>query len=268
MNFSCPNCGEDLKQNANGLSCGNNHSFDFAKQGYVHLLMSNKMNSKLPGDTPEMVRARRSFLEKGYYDPFAEKLCDIVDNLYEDKKISILDAGCGEGYYTSRLARGSREILGIDISKSAVKLAAGKYKGIKFAVASLFGIPLKDASVDLLVNIFAPIVETEFLRVLKKDGYMIIAVPGEKHLWSMKEILYENPYENEKKHTEYEGFEFVDRIDVQKNITLNDGESIWELFSMTPYYWKTGIEGSNKLKNIDTLETKIHFDFLIYKKRG
>ncbi len=267
MNFTCPICKNELTQNSGGASCENGHSYDMAKQGYLHLLMSNKMNSKLPGDTAEMVRARRSFLEKGYYDIFSNELAKIAERLLENKKHSvILDAGCGEGYYTSKLTGKNREVFGIDISKPAVKLAAAKYKSIKFAVASLFDIPMKKDSVDLLLNVFAPIVESEFLSVAKKGAYMVIAVPGQKHLWEMKEVLYDEPYENEKRHTEYEGFEFVSRDEVKGEIELFDSQTIFELFSMTPYYWKTTIEGSKRLKELEYLKTLIHFDFLIYKK--
>ncbi len=267
MNFSCPICKMALTLSTGCAKCENNHSFDVAKQGYLHLLMSNKMNSKLPGDTPEMVRARRSFLEKGHYDIFVNELSKIVDTLL-DKSVGniILDAGCGEGYYTSKLTGKNREVFGIDISKSAVKLAAAKYKEINFAVASLFDIPFEKNSVNCLVNVFAPIVEAEFLSVIKKGGYMIIAVPGQKHLWEMKEVLYDVPYENEKKHTEYQGFSFEERIEVKSEIELFDNESIFELFSMTPYYWKTTIEGTNRLKELNKLKTIIHFDFLVYKK--
>ena len=269
MIFVCPACKSRLKQAENAMVCENGHSFDLAKQGYVHLLMPNKMHSKIPGDNKQMVDSRRSFLESGFYGIFSRTLCEIVRKYMKNSQSSvILDAGCGEGYYTSQLRAGlpRAAISGFDISKFAVKAAAGKYKGIDFAVASIFDIPVRDESCDCVVNVFAPIVEKEFARVLKKDGILVIAVPGERHLYELKEILYDKPYENEKKDTDYLGFEFVERISARDKIHLENREMIWNLFSMTPYFWKTEISGSQRLKETEALSTEIHFDFLIYRK--
>ncbi|MBQ1985691.1 MAG: 50S rRNA methyltransferase, partial [Clostridia bacterium] len=134
------------------------------------------------------------------------------------------------------------------------------------AVASLFHIPCAAESVDVLTDVFAPIVPEEFLRVLKSGGVMILAVPGAKHLWGMKEVLYTAPYENEEHDTAYDGFEYLGRESVQKDITVEGRENIEALFSMTPYYWKTDVAGGERLRALDILKTEIKFDFLIYRK--
>ena len=246
------------------------HSFDIARQGYVHLVKSDKMHSKNPGDTKLMVDSRREFLSAGYYDIFSDKLCELCErySLGNTAAPLILDCGCGEGYYTAKMKSRlpSSEIAAFDISKLAVKAAAGKYKDISFAVASVFSIPIADESVDILTDIFSPLAESEFRRVLKKGGIFIYAVPGERHLWGMKKILYEHPYENEHKDTSYEGFTLIDRVSVKGEIQLESSEQIMNLFSMTPYYWKTGIDDVNRLKSCDRLSTEIHFDFLVYRK--
>lgn len=269
--FICPFCKSYIKKQDNSYICPNNHCFDIAKEGYIHLLPVNKMHSKIPGDTKDMVSARRSFLDAGYYKPFSDMLNDIIMR-YASDKCTVIDAGCGEGYYTGRLksfldSRNTENcISGFDISKFAVKLASKKYKNIEFAVASIFDIPVNDETADIVINIFAPIVEKEFLRILKKSGKLIIAVPGEYHLWGLKQLAYDEPYVNEVKHTEYEGFRFIERVAVEDEIQLDNNEQIQNLFSMTPYYWKTDIEGSNKIKECSYLKTKIHFDFLVYEK--
>lgn len=266
--FCCPVCGQKLKIENNGLVCENEekaHAFDLARQGYVHLVKSNKMHSKNPGDTALMVNSRREFLEAGYYDIFADKLVELVKK-YSGENPEILDCGCGEGFYTHRLKEASDKTHGFDISKLAVKAAAGKYKDINFAVASVFDIPVPSESIDVLTDVFSPLAEKEFLRVLKKNGVFIYAVPGERHLWGLKEVLYENPYENEHKDTDYEGFSLLERVTVKGNIHLDENRQIMNLFSMTPYYWKTDIEGSERLKKLSSLDTEIHFDFLVYRK--
>ena len=102
--FSCPVCGKELKFDERSYKCKSGHCFDRSKSGYVNLLTSDKMHSKLPGDNKLMVRARRSFLQKGYYSYLAESLSSIICR-HAENGISLIDAGCGEGYYTEEILR-------------------------------------------------------------------------------------------------------------------------------------------------------------------
>lgn len=271
--FSCPICGQGLLTEKTRLICPQGHSFDRARQGYTHLLPVNRMHSKEPGDTKEMVLSRRAFLESGAYDIFAQRLCALSWEFLQGKNAPILlDAGCGEGYYTGKMQAFLQEkgldvqIAGFDISKSAVRAAAGKYKGCQFAVASAFAIPMAENSVDCLTNVFAPIVPTECARVVKTGGVMILAVPGPRHLYGLKEILYDAPYENEYRETDYPGFAFVRRETVEDTLVLHEAQQIQNLFAMTPYYWKTPESGSRRLAQTDQLTTEIRFDFLVYRR--
>ena len=267
--FICPICKTKLNIDGKAYICENNHSFDIAKQGYVNLLPVNKKHSDNPGDSKEMVLSRRAFLESGFYDCFTEKMCEIIDSIFSNQeKIAIADCGCGEGYYDGKLESLSCDfdLFGFDISKEAVRYASGKYKKFKYAVGSCFNMPLGDNSFDLALNIFAPMVESEMARILKIDGYMIYAVPGKSHLMGLKKLLYENTYENEEKHTEYDGFDFVDRISVKREITV-DGDIGVNLFRMTPYYFKTELGSEEKIQKNNGFTTQIHFDFLIYRKK-
>lgn len=270
--FICPICKEQLNKTENSYRCENNHSFDIARQGYVNLLPVNKKHSDNPGDSKDMVLSRREFLESRSYECFSDTINELVAELSADSRnLSILDCGCGEGYYGGRLIEHldklkiNYNLFGFDISKEAVRFAAGKYKKASFFVGSCFNMPLENESFDLVINIFAPMVETEFCRVLKKDGYLIYAVPGKNHLMGLKKLLYENVYENEEKHTEYEGFEFVARHSVKNEITV-DGKMGVNLFRMTPYYFKTQPGAEERILKNGGFGTEIHFDFLVYKK--
>ena len=269
MIFCCPTCGGPLERRESALVCPQGHSFDIARQGYVHLLPVQQMHAKVPGDTKQMVDARRRFLALGHYDAFRDALCRLTAE-HLPQGGAVLDAGCGEGFYTSALAQVAREkgggSAGIDISKFAVRAAAGRYKGIDFAVASLFHIPCAAESADVLTDVFAPIVPAEFRRVLKPGGVMILAVPGARHLYGMKEVLYTAPYENEERDTDYEGFAFLGSESVRREITVEGAENIEALFSMTPYYWKTDVAGGERLRRLDTLQTEIKFRFLVYRR--
>lgn len=272
--FICPVCKSQLNIDGRTYICENGHSFDIAKQGYVNLLPVNKKHSDFPGDSRDMVSARRDFLESGKYECFSQKLNELVCECFSDsQKLSILDIGCGEGYYDGRLMQflDSKnvkfELCGFDISKDAVRFASGKYKNASYLVGSCFNMPIQSEYFDIAVNIFAPMAETEIARVLKKGGYLIYAVPGKNHLMGLKKVIYEKTYENNERHTEYEGFRFISRCSVKDKITV-EGNSAVNLFKMTPYYYKTEKSAAAKIKNYGEIETEIHFDFLIYKKLG
>ena len=268
--FCCPICRKPLGQEGRSLRCAAGHSFDLGAQGYVNLLVANRRHSAAPGDDKGMVRARRAFLQAGWYQPFSDELNRLAEDcLASAAHPLLLDAGCGEGYYTGRLAHAlgpGVRIAAFDISKSAVQSAAKSYPGIEFAVASAFSIPMVDGVADCIVNIFAPMAQREFARVLHPGGRMIYAVPGARHLFGLKEILYERPYENPVREVNYEGFRFLSRVPVRSQCSLSSPQEIQALFAMTPYYWKTPKEGAQRLEQLSRLETEIEFDFLLYER--
>ena len=133
-------------------------------------------------------------------------------------------------------------------------------------MASSYHLPIHDESIDLLINCFSPLALEEFLRVLKPGGRFLYVVPSERHLWQMKEVLYENPYENPVKQEDYPGFVWQKAIPLRYTITLNSSADIMALFAMTPYAWKTPKAGVERLAQLSQLETEIGFNIHIYKK--
>ena len=257
--FLCPVCRKPLVRQGNTLRCPLGHSFDLAKQGYVNLLMKNG-RGKRHGDDKLMVTSRREFLEKGYYAP----LRDAVSTLVGQGKI-VLDAGCGEGYYTSSFAE-HNQVLGIDISKDALHCAAPRCRNARFAVASISDIPLPSESVDTVVTIFAPDSNREFLRVLRPGGHLITALPMENHLWELKQAVYDTPYKNPPVDPAREGFILAGSRELRYTITLRSNEDIQALFKMTPYYYKTSAEDQKKLLSLSTLTTQLEFFVTDYQK--
>ena len=270
--FRCPLCRTKLLKNERALKCEHGHSFDISAEGYVHLLPANKMNSKIPGDSKEMAASRSAFLDKGYYEPLLLELERTVLELSENEEPAMLDCGCGEGYYTSNIAKELKnrfpkaKIAGFDISRPSVRRAAKRTKDVDFAVASVFDIPVFDESFDILLNVFSPLSIDEYKRVLKDGGYYIYVVPAARHLWQLKAAIYDTPYENREDDIPYEGFEHVETRKVRYETLIKTKEDIFALFQMTPYYWKTSAKGAEKLSAYESLMTEVAFDIHIYKK--
>lgn len=269
--FRCPLCAAPLEREAGAYRCPGGHSFDVAREGYVHLLPPNQKHSALPGDDRDMVQARRDFLSKGYYQPLLNTICSRILSLSGETP-ALLDAGCGEGWYTAGvyqalLSAGRRpRAAGTDISKFALRTAAKREKGAEFAVASSYRLPLADGGVDVLLNCFSPLALEEFRRVLRPGGAFLYVVPGAEHLWEMKEILYENPYPNEEKETPYEGFRYREIVPVDGTIHIESREDIQNLFRMTPYFWKTPRAGAERLAALERLDLRISFRVHVFEK--
>ncbi len=269
--FSCPLCGQPLAAVQQGLSCPAGHRFDRAREGYVHLLPVNQKHSRAPGDDKGMVAARRAFLERGWYRPLRETLSALAVELTGPEPV-VLDAGCGEGYYTGGVhealaGAGKRpRTAGIDISKFSLQKAAKRYPDVAFAVASAYRLPVADGSVELLLNVFSPLAIEEFRRVLRPGGFYIYVVPAARHLWELKQVLYDRPYPNEERETPYEGFAYERIVPVTDRIFLPGQADIHALFQMTPYYWKTPEEGAKRLAALETLSCQVDFRIHVFRR--
>lgn len=276
--FCCPVCSQPLFISSGSYRCANRHTFDIASDGHVSLLPSGKGGGKTTGDSREMIAARSRFLGKDFYSPLRDELASYALRLSAEQgnPVRMLDAGSGEGYYTLGVCEKlSKEGLcctavGVDLSKSAVQIAskAARRQGLaaSFAVASIFDLPLGDLSVDLIISIFAPVCEGEFARVLRHGGLLLIAAPGSRHLYGLKEVLYDQPYLNEENPHTRQGFDYVGSSIVDYKIHLDESQQIADLFLMTPYYWHTPRQAAERLNGLTALETEISFEVCVFRK--
>lgn len=268
--FLCPNCGQPLSENAAGLACPAGHAFDRSKSGYVNLLLSRGGGNH--GDDRLMVRARRDFLDGGYYRPLADALAETAAE-YARHGVRILDAGCGEGYYTAHVkaalkAAGlSPTVFGVDISRDALSAAGKRDREIELAVASVYELPVADAGCDMLLSVFSPLCLAEFGRVLTRDGVFIMAYPLEEHLWELKRAVYDEPYRNQVDSDEREGFTLLSRRELRYEIELQGHTAVESLFMMTPYYYKTARKDQEKLRTLESLKTQVAFAVCAYRKQ-
>ncbi len=262
----CPVCGKGFEASGNSLLCradGKRHCFDLARSGHVNLLCGHGGS----GDDKACAASRTAFLEKDFYRPFSDEINTLLEK-YGVK--SLLDAGCGEGYYTHRAARVCESALGIDLSKFAVENAAKRAKregtlNELYAVAGIFDLPTADSSFDGVINLFAPCSEEEFCRVLRKDGILIIGAAGKDHLLGLKEAIYETAYKNEERADLPHSMNLLEKKTVSFEITLKSQEDIRNLFSMTPYFYRTSRSDKEKLAGLETLTTIAQFDIFVYQ---
>ena len=252
MVLLCPVCGEQLNLTGRQYLCPQNHSFDMARQGYVNLLVVQQKHSLNPGDTREQVLSRREFLEAGYYAPIADGLIEAAKDLGISGQI--LDVGCGEGYYSARLADAlGAPLTGLDISKEAVRCAAAKYKGKQWLCATAAHIPVEDGSVDLMTSLFALTLPEEFARVLKPGGYYFQVLAAEDHLLGLKGIIYDQLNFKEKNTVpELPGFRLVKSVPIRFSFTV-EGRQVQNLFSMTPHVFRIGKAGAERLAKTEVL---------------
>lgn len=259
----CPNCGKSLERAGNTYKCASGHSFDIASAGYCNLLCGSKPG-EFTGDSREMVAARRQFLDGGAYEKLRDAVCERARALAAHTAV---DAGCGEGYYTREISKYvSGDVIGIDISKAATQYAAKRDKKTSYITASAYNMPVADKSADLVLSLFAPTPAAEFGRILKNDGHVLLVVPGNEHLWELKQAIYDEPYLNREDKHSLEGFELIHKQKVMYEADVAGNSSIKALFSMTPYIHRTSKEGMDRLEKLDNIHLTLSFVLLTYKK--
>ncbi len=192
--YVCPVCGGSLQLHQSGktYTCQNQHSFDLAKEGYLNLLPVQHKHSKEPGDSKQMMTARREFLEAGFYEPLAKAVAMMINaNRTINQNMRLLDLGCGEGYYSRKIASYCNHneqiaLHGIDIAKFAIAAAAKKQPNARFIVASSNRLPYTDQYFDFVLRVFAPSDDNELKRVLRTSGHMLTVTPGPRQRISYK----------------------------------------------------------------------------------
>lgn len=246
--WQCPLCKTTISLKDSPIKCINNHSFDKAKSGYVNLLPVQFKKSKMPGDDKAMVKARREFHQLNAYKPLKDKLVQLIVQMLnkpsDDDEYRIYDAGCGEGSYLDAVLKGITQSgfrcvgAGSDISKIAVEFASKAYKPYQFVVASSFDLPLADSTQDIMLQVFAPGSNSEYLRVLRDNGILVTVDPAQDHLFEIKAGVYDNPKKHEIDHNNRKGFKREHSERLSFTIDLPSLEQRLALIKMTPFYWK------------------------------
>ena len=263
--YICPLCQAPLSIFDRSLKCEHNHSFDIAKEHYVNLLPVQFKHSKDPGDNKAMVNARREFLENGYYQPLVNLITDWYQEL-GNVKGKLLDAGCGEGFYTHQHKTDSNAVYGVDIAKEAIKKAGKKYQACHFSVQTLSKLAFNDQDFDWLYSVYAPILEGEFTRVLKPGGYLLTVTPAKQHLIELKEKIYDNALLHDEDKQPIKQLTLVREERLNYKMTLATGKDTLNLLSMTPFAFKASQQVKDELAKSDEFECQADFLVKLYQK--
>ena len=273
MQYQCPLCHQSLQLDSRIWRCSNNHQFDRAKEGYVNLMPVQHKKSKNPGDNQMMMQARRQFLDAGYYQTLRDTIATILDKQLPErqKSLSLLDIGCGEGYYTGYLTESlsqSRQltVYGLDISKVAVRFAAKRYPAVHFCVASSYRLPFSDNSIDAILRIYAPCEASELNRVISHDNGIVVTVtPAPRHLFQLKELIYQTAQPHDEVVEQIDGFELIDEQRLSYSMNLSGIQAV-NLLQMTPFAWKASEELIAELAGQSDFHCETDFFIRIYRK--
>jgi len=274
VSLICPVCEQPLSWGDRVCLCAKGHSFDLAKEGYANLLLSHHRRTKSPGDSADMVQARRRFLDSGAFSRLSECIRGEVRHLLAGweagRRVTILDSGCGEGHFLGSL----QDLVdvpayGVDVSKDAIRLAARRHKGSRWVVANAMrSMPFAGDSLDLVLSVLAPRKVVELARVLKPDGRLVVVVPGPDHLLELRSQLTADTGDFPAKAAATVEL-CAPRFALRRKESLSyevllDRERLADLVQMTPLFWRSSREAKASLGRLDELRVTVGFVVLTF----
>ncbi|WP_406611614.1 putative RNA methyltransferase [Alcaligenes aquatilis] len=268
----CPLDGLPLSFEAPSWRCPSGHCFDTASQGYINLLPVQNKRSRDPGDSKEMVAARRRYLESGVYEPIAAGVWRaLMDGLEGEAPYACLDAGCGEGYYPRYLRQqdqqGQLALIGLDISKWAVMAAARSSPDIRWLVGSNAHLPVPDGALDAVLCLFGFAVPDEFLRALKPGGIWVQVETGPDHLLELRRIIYSSlKVDKSQEQTVAAGFCLEHSERIRFEVSLHTQEQIADLLLMTPHMFRASMPGLERVRQLTRLDLQVDVQIKVLRR--
>ncbi|MBF0715959.1 methyltransferase domain-containing protein [Gemelliphila palaticanis] len=259
IDYKCPHCGEKSKIIGSSLLCSQNHSYDFSKKGYIHLIANYKPTKY----SKELFEARSYVFENGYYEHIVTHIKNILEKI---KFENIVDIGCGEGYYIKNLKSlfPEKYFYGLDNSKDAIELAVKEDKLNPYMLANLANIPFYNDQIDAILNILTPANYDEFSRILKKDGLIIKVIPTNNYLKEIRELFNNDNYSNE------DTINFIDKycnvlsrdvVSKSFNLKYDDAKNF---LNMTPLTFSKEVTEED-IKNLKKIT--IELEIIVAKKK-
>ena len=274
-NLACPMDGLPIEAQGTQRRCATGHSFDMAREGYCNLLLVQHKASRDPGDSKDMVAARRRFLEAGHFEPIADRVFNTVRACVAaagDGAFNIVDAGCGEGYYLERLCRlaavsaepAPLGLAGIDVSKWAVRTAARRKVPVTWLVANNRNPPFLAGSVDLVLCLFGFPVWEGFKKVQKPGHHVLLVDPAADHLIELREVIYPTVHRSPPPPlaaAEAVGYVLQREEGLRFSVSLTGADMIQDLVAMTPHAHRVPQARRNALAELSTLSVTVDVAF-------
>lgn len=263
----CPICEKQVQVvELRSLQCANNHSFDFAKQGYINMLMRSV---KTPYDKALFASRQEVIRETNLYTKLHASVADILKT-HLTKEITILDAGCGEGSHLEQIMKKSdlNNMLGIgiDIAKEGVLRAAKHYHHAIWLVGDLANAPLANQSCNAIINILSPANYQEFKRILSEEGIVVKVIPGKNYFRELREALYaddKQTYSNEDTVELFENqFQLIEHMHVQTTESISE-QQLGHLINMSPLAWNLEEGEKDQLRKHGIDQLTIDLEILV-----
>ena len=264
--YRCPLCHDLLNSQPGAWRCPQGHQFDIAREGYVNLLPVQQKKSLDPGDNADMIQARRAFLDAGHYQFLSHAINQQLRAVLHSSD-ALLDLGCGEGYYSANAATALAgvAVYGLDISKTAVRYAAKRYKNLHCCVASSYALPFADGVFAGLLRIYAPSEANEMARVLRPGGYLLTVSPAPEHLIQFKQQAYKEVRLHPEQIRDEAGFSHRERQRLRALWQAPDAASMLQLIEMTPLAYKLS-EPMRKVLSQQLPAIQLDFYLDLYQK--
>lgn len=288
--LTCPHDALTLRQQANSLVCPNNHQFDLSRDGYVNLLPVLKKTSKDPGDSKRMVTARRKVMDAGVFEKVASTFAsDILQHYFNRDESAahqtvIVDAGCGEGYYTSllqdkllhhnkcnRISGAAPAVVGVDISKWAIGAAAKRHKHCYWVVANNKELPLAQGRIDVITSLFGFETWGPWAQ-LQNNGQLVAVVnAGPRHLIELRSLIYNDVKIHEPdKHVgaAAAGYECIAESSISYSCPVREPGLLESILNMTPHAHRTDADALERVRAVIQLDLEIDTVLRIYQRKG
>jgi 23S rRNA (guanine745-N1)-methyltransferase len=257
-------CATPLARDERRLVCERGHTFDVSRSGYLNLLQPQDRRSRVPGDTPEAVQARRRFLDRGHTEPLVRAL---VAMLPLANGASLVDAGCGEGHHLAAFRRAyDIDAHGIDISVAAIELAARRWRDCTWIVANADRfLPYADGSLDAVTSITARLNAPEFRRVLRDDGTLLVALPAPDDVIELREAILGERVERDRVERTVEMFAAhfsLVKHERLRHVARLDHDAIVDV--MTSAYRGLRTKERERLREVGEMEVTLSRDVLLF----
>ena len=272
ISFQCPVCDKALAQHqaSQGFYCENKHHFDRSELGYW--VFAKPQKQKPTGDSRQLMRAKRFLLETGIFDSMVVKVAQMMAEHFS-QEMTQLDYDAADGFFLRSLAQHmaaqsdsvTLQQFGAIEAENAIFAAAKAQTLAHLDLVSLKKLPYADGCFDIVTLFDKPLKGKECLRVLKDDGKLLLVIPGPRHLWQLKAMVYPELSQKPFAPNLPKSLDVIGTEEVSDSFALQ-GEQALTLLEMTPFAWRANDKMRHEIKSTYFDELTIDFRIVVAKK--